>query len=144
MIYLTINPHKFSHLSTGMLVCTWPMSNIVPELTLVDLSVCPCKFTPTVLDIVGIFSIEFITVVRFPLSRPLPLTALELSLINASVLPLVNTVALELAFNELTQTEKKMITHILRRADRFHSEHYADFRGQDFDSIYESVINPES
>ena len=49
-----------------------------------------------------------------------------------------------IAFNELTQTEKKMITHILRRADRFHSEHYADFRGQDFDSIYESVINPES
>ena len=102
MIYLTINPHKFSHLSTGMLVCTWPMSNIVPELTLVDLSICPSKFTPAVLDIAGIFSIELITVVGFPLSTSLPFTALELSLINASVLPLVNTVALELAFNELT------------------------------------------
>ncbi len=50
----------------------------------------------------------------------------------------------KIAFNELTETEKRMIAHILRRADRFHSEHYADFRGQDFDSIYESVIHPES
>jgi DNA-binding PadR family transcriptional regulator len=46
----------------------------------------------------------------------------------------------KIAFNELTETEKKMIAHILRRADRFHSEHYADFRSQNFDSIYEKVI----
>ena len=50
----------------------------------------------------------------------------------------------KIAFNELSETEKRMIVHLLRRADRFHSEHYADFRSRDFDSIYKSILPFES
>ncbi|AEI51577.1 MarR family winged helix-turn-helix transcriptional regulator [Runella slithyformis] len=46
----------------------------------------------------------------------------------------------QIAFNELTLIEKVMITTILKRADRFHSKHYGDFKGQTFDEIYKKVM----
>jgi MarR family transcriptional regulator, lower aerobic nicotinate degradation pathway regulator len=57
----------------------------------------------------------------------------------AEASPIMSQIS-KIAFNELDDVEKKMMINILRRADRFHTDHYGIFRNEDFDDIYNQVI----
>lgn len=102
MVYLAIDPHELSHLSTRVFVRAWTMPNIVSELSFVHFTICPGKLAPSMFDVIYIISIELISVKRLPFTSSFPLSSQELSFIHTAILPLIDAMSFKLSINELT------------------------------------------
>lgn len=63
MVDVTVNPKIRSYLAVGMPVTTPPISDVIFELSLVNLTVFPSKLAPSVLEVVGIGALEGISVI---------------------------------------------------------------------------------
>ena len=48
MHYFAVLPEEFAYFAAWMLVGALPVSNVVSEFTIVDLTICPFEFAATV------------------------------------------------------------------------------------------------
>jgi len=101
MIYLSVYPHEFPYLAIWMSVSTLTVTDVISKLPFIDLSVCPCKFAPTIFDIFEILTFKYISIIAFPKSFSLSLAFHKLTLVNTSIFPFVSTNSTELSILKL-------------------------------------------
>jgi hypothetical protein len=103
MHYFAILPEEFAHFATWMFVSALTMSNVISELTIIDLAVCPFEFTAAMLQIVVILSDKLVAVEGCPHSSALSFSFDETSFIDASIFPFVKTKTMKFSLEKLTR-----------------------------------------
>ena len=78
------------------------MSDVVSELTLINLTVGPSELSPAVFDVIVVLSLELVSVRAHELTHSLSFSSHKLSSIRATILPLVAAFPLELSIDELS------------------------------------------
>lgn len=102
IVNLTLFPHKTTHFSAWMAIDALTMSDVVFELALVDLSVCPYEFSPSVFQIIVVLAFENVAIAAFPGAFALSFAFEELADISASIFPLVVALTMEMTVLELS------------------------------------------
>ena len=102
VVYLTFFPHEFAQLAVWVLVTTLTMPDVVFELALVYLSVCPDELSPSVFKVTVVFTFENVTIYAFPSSSALSFSLEKLAFVSTAVFPFVCSLTMEAAILELT------------------------------------------